>query len=288
MSRVLVLGATGMLGHTMFRWFQQAGAHEVWGTVRDPRSAVGFSADERARLITGVNVVDEAALTGVLDRVRPDVCINCVGVVKQLAAAHDPLVVLPINAMLPHRLAREGAVRGMRVLHVSTDCVFAGTRGGYREDDPCDTQELYGQSKFLGEVRDAAHVFTARVSIIGHELASHRSLVDWFLAQSGPVRGYTRAIFSGLPTVELARVFHDIVLPRPDLGGLYHVAAEPISKHALLGLVAEVYGVDTEIVPSEDVVIDRSLNADRFTSTTGYRAPAWPDLVRTMYQWRAL
>ena len=281
--RVLVLGATGMLGHTVFQLFSEDPALEVWGTLRDAAAARHFSAAQRARLVAGVDVLDDTALSASVRRIAPDVVINCVGVINQLPAARDPLIVVPINAMLPHRLERLCAELGGRLIHVSTDCVFDGRRGGYRESDPSDTIELYGQTKYIGEVRDVPHAITVRVSIIGHELASRHSLIDWFLGQDGPVSGFTRAIFSGLPSVVLAQVFHDVILTRPDLAGLYHVSAAPISKHDLLTLVADVYGKAITITPSEAVVIDRSLDSERFTEATGYVAPAWPELIRAMH-----
>lgn len=288
MTRVLVLGATGMLGHTLFRSLSCDPALEVWGTIRDPAALRFFAPDHHPRLLANVDVLRDEALADAMGRARPSVVVNCVGVIKQLAAAHDPLVVLPINAMLPHRLARRCGEAGARMIHVSTDCVFSGERGGYSESDRADSVELYGQSKYIGEVRDQRHALTVRVSIIGHELASRNSLVEWFLAQEGTVRGYTRAIFSGLPAIELARVFHDHVLPRPDLWGLYHVSADPISKYRLLQLVAGVYGKTIAIAPSEEAVIDRSLNSDRFRQATGYVAPSWPDMVAAMHAARTI
>jgi dTDP-4-dehydrorhamnose reductase len=205
--------------------------------------------------------------------------------VKQLAQADDPLLALPINAMLPHRLARLCALGGARLVHVSTDCVFNGTKGDYRESDPSDAADLYGKSKFLGEVAYPQTV-TLRTSIIGHELASAHGLIDWFLAQEGRVKGFRRAIFSGLPTVELAQVVRDFVLPHPEISGVFHVASEPIAKFDLLRMVAEVYGKSIEIVPDDAVVIDRSLNADCFSEATGYVAPPWPELVRRMHDFK--
>jgi dTDP-4-dehydrorhamnose reductase len=169
------------------------------------------------------------------------------------------------------------------LVHVSTDCVFSGAKGHYLETDFPDAYDLYGRSKLLGEV-DYPHAITLRTSIIGHELSGNRSLIGWFLAQQGSVKGFARAVFSGLPTVELARVVRDCVLPRPALRGLYHVAAQPINKCDLLKLVAATYGKTIKIVPSEDLVIDRSLNADRFRVATGYVAPPWPDLIQRMFE----
>ena len=283
--KVLVIGVSGMLGNTMMRVLSQNPALEVWGTARSPSVRQYFPPEVGTRIIAGVDVENQDILTRVLAKLRPVALVNCVGLVKQLAEADDPLLALPINAMLPHRLARLCALGGARLVHVSTDCVFNGTKGNYRESDPSDAEDLYGKSKFLGEVAYPQTV-TLRTSIIGHELASARGLIDWFLAQEGHVKGYSRAIFSGLPTVELARVVRDFVLPHPGISGVFHVASKPIAKLDLLRLVAEVYGKSIEIVPDDAVVIDRSLNADRFHEATGYVVPPWPELVKRMYDFK--
>jgi len=284
--RVLVLGVTGMLGSAVFRVFTGDPAYDVWGTLRSSASLRFFPG--QAQLLTGVNVLDQDALAGVLSKVRPDVVINCVGLVKQLADAKDPLVALPVNAMLPHRLARMCELLGARLVHISTDCVFSGRKGLYLESDPSDAEDLYGKSKYIGELNEFAHAVTLRTSIIGHELDSTHSLIDWFLSQHDRVRGFARAIFSGLPTVELARVMKDFVIPNKQLHGLYHVAAEPIDKCRLLGLVAAQYGKKIEIQSDDALVIDRSLNASRLQAAVGYVAPSWPDLIQRMYEHRSL
>lgn len=281
--KVLVLGITGMLGSTVFKVFSQDPQHEVWGTARSLSSLKHSSLPDYARVLSGIDVLDQDALTAAMVQVRPDVVINCVGLIKQLADAKDPLTALPINAMLPHRLAQLCALSGARLIHVSTDCVFSGTKGGYLETDTSDAEDLYGKSKYIGELHDEPHAITLRTSIIGHELNSDHSLVDWFLKQQGSVRGFTRAIFSGLPTVELARVMKDFVLPHPQLNGLYHVAAEPIAKSDLLALIARQYEKTIDIHPDAKLVIDRSLNSDRFTHATGYKAPSWPQLIELMH-----
>ncbi|QXH48316.1 SDR family oxidoreductase [Pseudomonas xanthosomatis] len=281
--KVLVLGVTGMLGSAVFRVFEDDAEHQVWGTLRATSSLGRFPASSQPRLLAGVDVLDADSLAAAFAKVRPDVVINCVGLIKQLADANDPLTALPINAMLPHRLARLCELGGARLIHVSTDCVFSGRKGSYLETDVSDAEDLYGKSKYIGELHDLAHVITLRTSIIGHELASSYALVDWFLAQQGAIKGFTKAVFSGLPTVELARVMKDFVLPRAGLHGLYHVAAAPIAKYDLLRLVAAEYGKQVEIRPDDSLVIDRSLDGSRFQQATGYVAPAWPELVRRMH-----
>lgn len=283
--RILVLGASGMLGNAMFRVLSQGAGIDVFGTARSDSVRRFFAPNAGQRLIAGVDVENQDALTRVFAEVKPQVVVNCIGLIKQLADADDPLQALPINAMLPHRLARLCELAGARLVHVSTDCVYAGTKGNYRESDLSDATDLYGKSKFLGEVA-YPHTVTLRTSIIGHELASAHGLIGWFLAQEGRVKGYTRAIFSGLPTVELARVVRDVVLPRADLSGLYHVASSPIAKYDLLKLVANIYGTTIEIAPDDTVVIDRSLNADRFKEASGYVAPPWPELVKAMLEFK--
>ena len=170
---------------------------------------------------------------------------------------------------------------GARLVHISTDCVFAGTRGDYRESDQADALDVYGRSKHMGEV-DAPTTITLRTSIIGHELRTKHGLIEWFLSQHAPVRGYRQAIFSGMPTVELGRIIRDIVVPRPDLSGVYHVAAAPIDKNALLRLVADVYHHRIDIIPDDTLVVNRSLNGDRFRDATGYAAAPWPELIAAM------
>lgn len=284
--KILILGVTGMLGNAVFQVFSDDPGHETWGTVRNGAALRYFAPQHQPHLLSGVDVLDQDALTAVLAEVRPDVVINCVGLIKQLADAKDPLTALPINAMLPHRLARLCALSGARLIHISTDCVFSGRKGSYLESDVSDAEDLYGKSKYIGELHDLPHAITLRTSIIGHELNSNHSLVDWFLSQKGSTRGFSKAIFSGLPTAELARVMKDFVLPHPELNGLYHVSAEPIAKLNLLTLIASQYGKSIEIRPDAALVIDRSLNSERFTQATGYKAPTWPQLIELMHATR--
>lgn len=284
--RILIVGVTGMLGSALHRIFAPDARYEVWGTLRDSAAKRHFPVESHPRLLTGVDINDHDALVGVMTRVRPDLVLNAVGVIKQLASANDPLVVLPINALFPHRLAALSGLSGARMIHISTDCVFSGRGGHYAESDPSDAEDLYGKSKYMGEVHDQSHVITLRTSGIGHELTTRHGLIEWFLGEQGRVRGFRKAIYTGLPWVELARVIRDFVMPRPDLHGLYHVSSDPIDKYALLRLVAEVYDKTIEIAPDDSVVIDRSLDSSRFRAATGYAPPSWPALIATMHSFR--
>jgi dTDP-4-dehydrorhamnose reductase len=282
-SKVLVLGATGMLGNAVLRLFAHSPGYTVVGSVRSSDATRLLPEALRSRIVAGVDIHDTNGLLRLFEQATPDIVINCIGVVKQLAEVDDPLVTIPVNSLLPHRLLRLCRVARARLIHVSTDCVFDGAKGMYRETDAPNANDLYGRSKYLGEVVDVRAI-TLRTSIIGPELNSAHGLVSWFLAQRTVVKGFTKAVFSGLPTVELARVMRDFVIPRADLSGLYHVSADPISKHDLLALVADTYSKAINIVPDDGPVIDRSLDSSRFREHTGYDPPKWPALVRSMHE----
>ena len=283
--KVLVVGASGMIGSTVLRVLSEKSDWQVFGSVREESVKRFFSAPIGESLIAGIDVENQDLLVKMLDQIRPDVVVNCAGLTKHKPDAEDPLVSIPINTLMPHRLAGLCKLVGVRLIHVSTDCVFSGEKGGYIESDFADARDVYGKSKALGEVV-YPHTVTLRTSTIGHELQSKFGLLDWFISQEGSCKGYTRAIFSGLPTVVFAQVVRDIVIPNQQLSGLYHVGAEPIDKFELLKIIAEVYGKAIDIVPDDRLAIDRSLNAEKFRVATGYVAPDWRSLIKLMHSYQ--
>jgi len=274
--RVLILGAGGMLGH------------KVWEVFRDRfdcraamRTRLPLPLFDDERVIDGFDATNFDAARELIAKIEPDVVVNCIGVVKQIAAAHDPVASITLNALFPHIVARACVERGSKLIHISTDCVFAGTRGHYRESDVPDASDLYGRSKLLGEVTDGA--LTIRTSLIGRELRTASGLVEWFLSnRGGSVRGYTNAIFSGVTTATLARILAEVVEQHPDLRGLYHVAAAPISKYDLLMMLNAATGAGVTIAPDDSFVIDRSLDATRFQAATGFQPPEWPEMIAAL------
>ena len=282
-QRVLILGGTGMLGHTLFKQLRKDSDLTVFATVRSLNGlSRWFSPEEIQNMVPDVDAGDFDSIIRTLASVQPDVVINCIGLIKQLSIANEPLYAIPINSLLPHRIALLCQASKARMIHISTDCVFNGQKGNYSEDDPSDATDLYGRSKFLGEVAYPNSI-TIRTSIIGHELKSMASLVDWFLAQEGQVRGFTKALFSGFPTVEIARIIQEYILPRPNLSGLYQVSAMPISKYELLCFIAEKYQKRIIVEPYEDFVLNRVLNSSRFQAETGYTPPEWEKLITAMH-----
>jgi dTDP-4-dehydrorhamnose reductase len=282
--KVMILGASGMIGSTMHKVLSESGDLTVWGTLRSALDRRFLPQSDAMQFISGIDVTHSDSLLKAFAIVSPDVVVNCAGLTKHHPESDDPLQNLELNATLPHRLARICEVAGARLVHVSTDCVFQGIRGGYVESDVPDAQDSYGKSKSMGEVSSALHAITLRTSTIGHELRTRYGLLEWFLSQEGQCKGFSRAIFSGLPTVVFAQVVRDFVLPRPDLHGLYHISAKAINKLDLLKLIANIYKKKIDIIPDCNVVIDRSLNGTRFSMATNYVAPDWDELIKLMYE----
>lgn len=281
--QVLILGSTGMLGHKLM----QVLGHEfrITGTVRGDASELRdhpfFSGMD---IVGNINTGDLGGIRTLLEDLEPDIAINCIGIVKQLPAAHDPLQSIAVNALFPHQLAHLCRENGTRLIHMSTDCVFSGIKGCYSEDDPSDAEDLYGKTKFLGEV-DYPGCLTIRTSIIGRELGTSHGLVEWFLGQDGKtVPGYTKAIFSGLTTTALSEIIGTLISGYPGLHGVRQVASEPISKFDLLCLIRRVYGLAVTIEPEYAVVNDRSLNPARFMRETSIKVPSWEYMIHQMYQ----
>ena len=281
--KVLVLGVSGMLGSAIFRCLSVDTSMDVFGSVRDRTSVEKlFTKEIRHKLIGNIDIICEMDMLGLFAQVRPDVVINCIGIVKQLPSSKDHLQSIEINSRLPHRLARYCNAFDARLVHFSTDCVFSGQTGFYTEADNPDAYDLYGQTKSLGEINGPNNI-TLRTSIIGHELNSAKSLVDWFLGQSGTVRGYVNAVFSGLPTIEVARVLREHVIPDPMLSGTYHLSVDPINKFDLLQLVADTYRKKIVIEPDTSLNINRALNSEKFRRATNFKPQKWSDLIEQMH-----
>lgn len=278
---VLVLGAAGMLGHRVM--LDLASRFDLVGTVRGPAAAhAGHPVLGRMRLLGGVIADDVAGVERAIAEVHPAAVVNCIGVIKQLPAARDPLPAIAINALFPHQLARACRSAGARLVHISTDCVFSGRKGRYTEDDPSDAEDLYGRTKYLGEV-DGPGCVTLRTSIIGRELKGHVGLVDWFLSQRGrTVGGYARAIYTGFTAQRLAGLIGDLLERHPEIEGLWQVSSDPISKYELLDLLNRAFDLGATLQRDETFVCDRSLDSSRFRQATGFVPATWPVMVREL------
>ncbi len=269
-----------MLGHEALRVL--APDFEVWGACRNPETLpeLGVPAD---RLLGGLDATNADDAYELLAMVQPDLVLNAIGIVKQREDAKAAIPSIEVNSLWPHLLADACALYGARMIHVSTDCVFSGSRGGYTEADVPDAFDLYGRSKLLGEVTDRENVVTLRTSIIGWQLGDPTGLVGWFAAhRAEQLKGFTKAIFSGLTTRALTEVIRDVVLPDESLHGLWHVSAQPIDKFTLLSKLAEKLVWDVDLTPSGELVIDRSLDSTGFREKTGWTPPSWDEMLEAL------
>ncbi len=271
--KVLILGGTGMLGHQLTKSFQNH--FDTYATVRhEGDNLVPFSLGS-SRIKKGVDAFNIDSIVGAFSEVCPQVVINCIGIVKQLPSAKDPIASLQVNALFPHQLAQLCAASKSRLIHLSTDCVFSGNKGMYQESDSPDPVDLYGHTKLLGEVY-MPNSLTLRTSLIGRQLSRRTGLVEWFInCQERKVKGYTNAIFSGLTTSAMGSILIEVIEEHPSLAGLYHVSSKPISKYELLARLRGYFRLDVEIETFSNICCDRSLDSTRFRSATGIHIPEW-------------
>jgi dTDP-4-dehydrorhamnose reductase len=280
--KVLVFGASGMLGHQLCKALSNR--VETWGTVHENAKGYtqyGFLPEER--LISQVDALDLDKIANVLDEIQPDCVINAIGLVKQRDEATQAIPSIQINALFPHQLASLCRKMDARLVHISTDCVFSGLRGGYSEADVPDPMDLYGRTKLLGELNFPG-CLTLRTSIIGWEICGNSSLLEWFARQRGrSIKGYKKAIFSGFSSSVLANLIGDLVETRPDLQGLYQVASQPISKYELLLRLRDTLGwEDIRINADSQFLCDRSLKGTRFEAATGWQSPTWDEMINQL------
>ena len=275
--RVLVFGGNGMLGHQLCRLLPER--MEVWATFRNESSSFEFLPVDR--ILSNVISEDISHLNEILDTIKPEAVINALGIVKQRDEAKQAVPAIQVNALFPHQLADLCVERGVRIVQISTDCVFSGLRGGYSEIDVPDPVDLYGRTKLLGEL-NLPGCLTLRTSIIGWQLKSFNGLLSWFARHRNKhLKGYRKAIYSGFSTAVLAQLISDILQTRPELSGIYQVASEPISKFDLLVQLRDLLGwKDIVIEPDDQFFCDRSLSSVRFNTTTGWRPPTWNTMLR--------
>lgn len=280
--KVIILGADGMLGHKIFSFFCGKGLSTT-GTVKDINSNTElFITKYNENIKNGFNADNIEDFKKLFCLEKPDYIVNCIGIIKQLKISNDPIISISLNSLFPHKIAEICIKLGIKLIHFSTDCVFNGLKGNYKEEYFADANDLYGRSKYLGEVYDK-NCLTIRTSIIGHELGTKNGLIEWFLSEKNQVKGYLNSIFTGFPTIEIADIIYKKIL-NSNLTGLYHVSSNPISKFDLLKIVNKIYGKNIEIIPFENKIENRSLNSEKFRNLTNYQPSEWVDLIRSMYE----
>ncbi|KGJ94231.1 dTDP-4-dehydrorhamnose reductase family protein [Thalassotalea sp. ND16A] len=280
--KVLIIGATGMLGYSLFRNLSEYSALDVYGTVRATNDKESYFSKLESKLFKSIDVENLETLESVVKELKPNVVLNCIGLIKQYDSAKVPVAAIRTNSLLPHQIAAICDENSAKLIHFSTDCVFSGKKGNYVESDIPDASDIYGRSKLLGEVDYKPHL-TLRTSIIGHELSSNVSLIDWFLSQAKETKGFSKAIFSGLPTCYVAKVLVDNIFTNTNLTGLYQLSVDPIDKFTLLSKVAKVYSKEITIHESDELEIDRSLDSSRLRTASNYSPLSWDELINLMH-----
>ena len=279
--KILVIGGGGMLGHKLVDCWREK--FDVWTTIRGKfEDYEQYKFFDEQKTCSNVNVENIEAVEKIIRAIKPDVIINAVGIIKQLETSKDVIKTLTVNSIFPHQLATLAKRYGSQLITLSTDCVFSGIKGNYTEDDIADAHDLYGKSKNLGEVA-TENCLTLRTSIIGRELKTSHSLVEWFLSQTGKkVKGYKYAVFSGFPTIVLADIMANLIVNHKKMSGLYHVSSQPICKFDLLVLLKKAYKIEIEIEPFEDFKIDRSFDSTKFKRETGFQPTSWEEMIERM------
>lgn len=287
--KILILGSNGLVGNTITKYFFERGDYQTFATLRDYSKLKLFHKKYHQKFLMIENILDYAETEKIIKSINPDILINCLGITNKEILI-NPIQVekfITINSLFPHWLQRICSDLGARLIHFSTDCIFSGNKGSYSEQDIPDPPDIYGRSKLLGEL-NYENTLTIRKSVIGHELASKKGLLEWFLNQNNFVQGYKNVIFSGITVLELARLIDTYIIPRSNLKGILNISGESISKFDLLKILAKVYDKSIEIIPNESMKINRTLNGSQFNKLTGYRISSWSSLINSMYEFNLL
>lgn len=282
--KIIVLGASGMLGHKVFEILSKYDEYDVYGTVTSISSFRNCLPKQfNNHIVKNIYANKIETVEVLIKKAKPNVVINCIGIIKQNKDSKDYINSITINTLFPHLVANLCEKYNSRFITIATDCVFDGTKGDYKDSDLPTCHDVYGMTKYLGEVKDKENSLTLRTSIIGHELDSSISLLDWFLSQDNVVKGYKKAIFSGFTTLEFAKLLAEKIIPNKKLFGLYQISVDPISKYKLLKIITDIYKKNIRITIDDEVKINRSLNSDILRKIINYKPPKWQDLVFEMY-----
>ncbi|UQD51858.1 SDR family NAD(P)-dependent oxidoreductase [Bacillus methanolicus] len=270
--RLLILGGRGMAGHMMVDYFRKYYKYDVHYTSRD-------QADPRSIFL---DVSNRESVKKVIDDLKPDIVINGIGILNGSADKNIKEAIL-VNSLLPHYLSELTESYGGKLIHISTDCVFSGKRGDYKEDDLPDGTSVYAKTKSLGEINSKRHL-TIRTSIIGPELKENGiGLFLWFMKQTGFIKGYQNVFWNGVTTLELAKAVEKMITN--NVTGIFHLCTkEKISKYELLKLIQKIFDKnDVEIVPDSEIVLDRTILSTR--DDFQYNVPNYESMLVELRDW---
>lgn len=272
MKKVLVIGSKGMAGHIIYNYLPSLGDYEVFGVARNVK---------QTDRVFSLDVSDTEGLKKILD-LQFDIIINCIGILNK-DAEENPHKAVWFNSYFPHLLEALTKDKNTRLISISTDCVFSGKKGNYSESDQKDGEGFYATSKALGEVINQKDL-TIRTSIIGPELNKEGiGLFHWFMQQKDQVYGYSKAFWSGITTIELAKVIHQTILQNSK--GLIIVSGEnKIDKYSLLKLFNKIFrNEELIILENSDYKVDKSMRSLR--TDFNYKMPSYEEMILEMKNW---
>lgn len=278
-NKILILGASGMLGSAISKRLIDTESIIYIYYRTDER----FNEFFKGAIKVDIPNLDKENLNSFFRELKPDFVINCIGLIKQRKESEDHVQSIEINSLLPHLLSSLSGIYNFKLIHFSTDCVFQGKHGFYKENSLKDANDLYGLSKSLGEIAYCKNTITLRTSIIGRELKGHKSLMDWFLTNpEKEITGYDRAIFSGLTTHEVANVV--LIIIRQFKPGLFNLSSDPIDKFNLLLILNDIWKMEKKIIPNSELKVDKSLDSSKFKNLFNYQPPSWRKQISSSYE----
>jgi len=278
--KVYILGISGMLGSRIFLEFQKKKGFDVRGCLRGNLNP--FIIKYKKKINVRIDAKNIKKISSILKSFKPDYVINCIGYIKQKISTNtNDRDIFFVNSIFPHEIYKITKLINSRFIHFSTDCVFDGKKGNYKETASSNVKDIYGISKFLGEVKYSKSL-TIRTSIIGHEFYSKKGLLEWFLNQSKLCYGYSRVFFSGLTTLEISNFVYFYIKKNIKIHGLIHLSSKKISKLNLLKKIAKIYNKKIVIKKDSSKKIDRSLNCSFIKKRISYKVPNWDVMIREM------
>lgn len=283
--KILLLGASGLLGRGFINKYKNDRDLKLFSIFRDDSCDKFYKSDERKSFLYEKNILKDNVVRNLLEKIKPDAVINCIGLTADSRIGIEKYSMKDINALWPKRLHSHCMELDIRFIHISTDCVFSGSKGMYTELDKTDSKTIYGKTKAEGEIYSENSI-VIRTSVIGHENFIKKGLLEWFLSQKKSCKGYKNAIFSGFPTIVFSQILKDYVLNNCNLKGLYHISSKPIAKYDLLKLIASTYKKDIMINVDKGFVIDRSLDCTKFSNSTNFKSDEWHGMVEEMYRFK--
>ena len=277
-KKILVIGASGLIGNAIFHECLNF-KYDVYGTIKRKNKKYFFKKNSN-KIFSNIRIENDKEIVKIIKKIKPNIVINCAAVVKKYIDLYSIKKIFEINSKFPKKLEHLTSMYNFKLIHISTDCVFDGKHGNYSEDDIPNPQDIYGLSKYFGEVK-SDNCLTIRTSVIGPELKKSQGLYEWFMKQNGKIKGYKKFIFSGLTSFELSKIIISN-LSNFKLGSIVHISSKPINKFELLKKFKKTFSKkDLVIKECNKIKINRSLISN-FQKKNNIKISSWNKMLSDM------